>query len=197
MALTYHTRYEKAINTETWDQGIANITTATRQELNGFLVHRMVIYEDRKYVSTVLWECIQEDFDQWSKEIWAIPEKYIIRDFRNFLVENGVFVPKSRNIGEEIQKVIDIEEEHQWSPEELDQQLSKGISPQWRRKLMDIPAPINPQVTHQATHQVIPQPQHQLSLQPQTRPQISSPKNNILTYTPTAQATAANPTTRY
>jgi len=36
---------------------------------------------------------MKEDFVGWTKETWALAKKVIIRDFRNFLWENGVFVP--------------------------------------------------------------------------------------------------------
>ena len=45
-----------------------------------------------------------------------------MRDFRNFLWENGVFVPKDGGaIGDNIQEqVINAEEEHKWTPQEIE-----------------------------------------------------------------------------
>ena len=54
----------------------------------------MAYYKDSEYNDTALWECIKEDFVRWTKEIWAPINKDIVWDFRNFLWENGVFVPK-------------------------------------------------------------------------------------------------------
>ena len=53
----------------------------------------MAYYKDSKYNDTALWECMKEDFVGWIKEIWVLAKKVIVRDFRNFLRENGVFVP--------------------------------------------------------------------------------------------------------
>ena len=47
-----------------------------------------------------------------------------MRDFRNFLRENGVFVPiNGGNIGDNIQKqILDAKEEHKWTPQEIKHQ---------------------------------------------------------------------------
>ena len=85
----------------------------------------MAHYKDNKYDDTALWECIREDFIGWIKEIWAPINKDIVRDFRNFLWENGVFVPiNGGNIGDNIQRqVLDTKKEHKWTPQEIKQQL--------------------------------------------------------------------------
>ena len=123
MALTYPKKYEKDINPKIWNRDI-NPATAEQQDLNGFLLHRMAHYKDREYKDTMLWYCIKEDFVGWTKETWALPKKVIVRDFRNFLQENGVFVPMDRgNIGDNIQEhVINAKEEHEWTPQEIEHQ---------------------------------------------------------------------------
>ena len=102
MALTYPKKYEKDINPETWHRDI-DPATAEQQDLNGFLLHRMAHYKDSEYDDTALWECTREDFVGWTKETWAPIKKDIVWDFRNFLRENGVFVPiNGGNIGDNI-----------------------------------------------------------------------------------------------
>ena len=54
----------------------------------------MAHYKDSEYDDTALWECMREDFVGWTKETWAPARKDIVWDFRDFLRENGVFVPK-------------------------------------------------------------------------------------------------------
>ena len=61
MALTYPKKYENDINPETWNTDITNLEDANQQDLNGFLVYRMVHYKDSKYEDTILWYCIKED----------------------------------------------------------------------------------------------------------------------------------------
>ena len=61
MALTYPKKYKKDINPKTWNRDI-NLTTAEQQDLNGFLLHYIAHYKDRKYKDIMLWYYIKEDF---------------------------------------------------------------------------------------------------------------------------------------
>ncbi len=118
MALTYPKKFEKDINLETQDRAIINLANTKQQDLNGFLLHRMVYYKDSKYNNTILQEYIKEDFIGWIKETWVPANKDIIREFCDFLQENGVFVPKDGgSIKDNIQEqVLNIKEEHKWTP---------------------------------------------------------------------------------
>ena len=77
MALTYPRQYEKDINPEIQGTDI-NPINAKQQNLNGFLVHRIAYYTDRKYNDTMLQYCIKEDFVRWIKEIQAFAKKDIV-----------------------------------------------------------------------------------------------------------------------
>jgi hypothetical protein len=125
MALTYPKKYEEDINPKTWNKAIIDLTNASEQDLNGFLLHRMAHYKDSEYNDTALWECMKEDFVGWTKETWAPVNKDIVQDFRNFLREYGVFVLKDGGvIGDNIQEqVLDAKEEHEWTPQEIEHQL--------------------------------------------------------------------------
>jgi hypothetical protein len=54
MALTYPKKYKKYINLEIWDIAIINLENVNKQDLNGFLLHRMAYYKDSKYDNTAL-----------------------------------------------------------------------------------------------------------------------------------------------
>lgn len=88
-------------------------------------------YKDSEYNDTVLWYCMKEDFVGWTKETWALAKKTIVRDFRNFLRENGVFVPMDGGIiGDNIQEhIINAKEEHEWTLQEIKHQ--KKLSLRW------------------------------------------------------------------
>jgi len=62
MVLTYLKKYKEDINLKTWNKAIINLINANKQDLNGFLLHRMAYYKDSKYNNTALWEYIKEDF---------------------------------------------------------------------------------------------------------------------------------------
>ena len=117
MALTYLKKYEEDINLKTQKKAIINFANANKQDLNGFLLYCIAHYKDNKYNNTALWECMKEDFIKQIKETQAPINKDIVRDFCNFLQENGVFVPKDRGvIGDNIQEqVINVEKEHKWT----------------------------------------------------------------------------------
>jgi hypothetical protein len=54
MALTYPKKYEEDINLKIWKKAIINLVNANKQDLNGFLLHRMVYYKDSEYNDTAL-----------------------------------------------------------------------------------------------------------------------------------------------
>ena len=114
MALIYLKKYKKNINLKIQDTAIINLENVNKQDLNRFLLHYIVYYKDSKYDNTALQKYIREDFIRWIKEIQAPIKKDIVQDFRNFLRENRVFVPKDRGtIRDNIQEqVFDAEKEH-------------------------------------------------------------------------------------
>ena len=114
MALTYLKKYKEDINLKIQNKVIINFTNANKQDLNRFLLHRIAHYKDSKYNDTALQECIKEDFIRQIKEIQAPVNKDIIQDFRNFVQENRVFIPKDGGtIRDNIQEqVINIKEEY-------------------------------------------------------------------------------------
>ena len=181
MALIYPPKYEEEINTKTWKKEIEDITTTTKQELNGFLVHCMVLYKDRGYTGKELWYCMKDDFNNWSKDIWAIPTKIIIRDFRNFLRENGVFVPiAGGNIGETIQKeVIDAKEEHIWTEQEFEEQAKKKISSNWKEAIGRSSQTLSQLLPNYTPTPAIPQPIPQPPIPQPPIPQLSIPQLSI------------------
>ena len=61
MALTYPKKYKKDINLKIQDTDI-NFINTKQQNLNGFLVYRIVHYIDSKYKDLILQYYIKEDF---------------------------------------------------------------------------------------------------------------------------------------
>ena len=121
MALTYPKKYKKDINLKIQNKAINNFVKAKLQDLNGFLLHCIAYYKDSEYDNTALQECIREDFIKQIKEIQALIKKDIVQDFRDFLQENRVFVPKDGGtIKDNIQEqVLNIKKEHEWTPQRI------------------------------------------------------------------------------
>ena len=125
MALTYLKKYKKNINLKIQNIAIINPENVNKQDLNVFLLHRIVHYKDSKYDDTALQEYIREDFIRQIKEIQAPIKKNIVRDFRNFLQENRVFIPKNGGvIRDNIQEqVLNAEKEYKQTLQEIKHQI--------------------------------------------------------------------------
>ena len=78
MALTYLKKYEKDINPEIWNTDIIDFINAKQQDLNGFLLYRIVYYKDSEYNNTILQYYIREDFIRQIKGIQTPIKKDII-----------------------------------------------------------------------------------------------------------------------
>ena len=115
MVLTYLKKYKEDINLKIQNKTIIDFANANKQDLNGFLLYRIAHYKDSKYNDTALQEYIKEDFVGQIKETQAPINKDIVQDFRNFLQENKVFIPKDGGIiKDNIQEqVINVKEEHE------------------------------------------------------------------------------------
>ena len=98
--------YSKLID-EDQDEFAFDIITYTTKQVNGFLLHYILFYRDRHYADSQLWEYFREDFARWTTDTWALGNVNIVRDFRDFLRRNGVYVAKNGNlITSNIQAVI-------------------------------------------------------------------------------------------
>ena len=78
MALTYLKKYKKDINPEIQNTNIIDFANAKQQDLNGFLLYRIVYYKDSKYNNTMLQYCVRKDFIKQIKGIQTPIKKDII-----------------------------------------------------------------------------------------------------------------------
>jgi hypothetical protein len=84
----------------------------------------MLYYKSKEYDDICLWEYFREDFKGWTLDIWTLGSKAIIREFRDFLRENGVYVLKDKAlIAMNVQAVLDEEEQHKWTKREIEHQI--------------------------------------------------------------------------
>jgi len=128
--------YAKLIN-KNWDKFTStfNTITYTAKQVNSFLLHHILFYQSRYYADIQLWEYFREDFIGWTVNTWALSNINIIRDFRDFLRENRVFIPIDGGIiGDNIQEqVLNAKEEHEWTLQEIKHQIRtiKKFNSQW------------------------------------------------------------------
>jgi len=111
---------------EDWDEFAFDTTTCTAKQVNGFLLHHIIFYRNRCYADSQLWEYFREDFMGWTADTWALGNVNIVRDFRDFLRRNGVYVAENGNpIASNIQAVITSTEEPIWTEAKIIRQLRK------------------------------------------------------------------------
>ena len=84
----------------------------------------MLWYQTKEYIDYKLWEYFQEDFQDQTKNIFAYGNIDSLREFRNYLREYSVFILKDgKRIAENLAKVAAEKDYHDWTEEEIDNQL--------------------------------------------------------------------------
>ncbi|POS86848.1 hypothetical protein EPUL_001280, partial [Erysiphe pulchra] len=99
----------------------------TKSRLTGYIVRFIQKCTFKKYRDERLWEEFVDDFEGWTKDIFEIPVREAIKDLRDYLRENGVFVYKAPRIpmSGELAKTASEKEPHKWSDKEIEDILEK------------------------------------------------------------------------
>jgi hypothetical protein len=114
---------------KTGTTSILTWTTATTIQVNGYLLHRIVLYQYEQLIDSKLWEYFKEDFEGWTIDTWNKGNREIIRHFRDFLCRNGVNVARNRAlIANNIQSIIDNPDEPIWTREEIQRQMNEPMT---------------------------------------------------------------------
>ena len=82
-----------AIDTEKWRTGI-DATVTDIMEVKAFVDWRLSIYEKKGWKRFDLWESFVDDFESFTKEILNDLGKDQLKEIRDYLRENGVYVRK-------------------------------------------------------------------------------------------------------
>jgi hypothetical protein len=86
--------YAKHIDKD-WDDLTIDVTNTTLEQVNRYLLNNIRYYRGRFYTDYKLWECFREDFEDWTLDTWKLSHTRIIREFRDFLCRNGVYVVRN------------------------------------------------------------------------------------------------------
>ena len=90
-----------------WNNFTLDVTNTTTEQVNGFLLHNILYYRSRFYIDYTLWEYFREDFEDWTLDTWKLGDTRIVREFRDFLRRNGVYIVKNgTSIAGNIQAII-------------------------------------------------------------------------------------------
>jgi len=116
----------------------------TEGEINGYIAWRIAIWEDSQYRDRELWIAFIDDFDDFKKDTF---DDYRSK-LRDYLRANGVFVRKQPRLSivNELYNVLTEEEQHEWTKEEIEDQInsSHGFNSIFKSRLPAIvttPAP--------------------------------------------------------
>ena len=75
-----------------------DIATYTTKQVNSFIFYQFLFYRSRFYTNFKLWECFQEDFTEWTLNIWKLKNTYVIQEFHDFFYRNRVAVIKDGSL---------------------------------------------------------------------------------------------------
>ena len=138
---------------------VNNEKNHTSKIVTGYILYRLTLYQAEEYDDYNLWTCFQEDFQDWTKEIFALGDADDVRKLRNHLRAYGVFVSKDgKRIAENLANAVIETEYHEWTEEEANDQLKifKIFHSQWNPTTDEYKAPmpkLNYTPSRQASYQ--------------------------------------------
>ena len=93
--------------------------------VTGYIAWQLSVYKSRRYRDFNLWEAFVEDFEGFEKSTFDIADRTWVRDLRNHLRANGVFVYKQArlSIATQLCKVLAEDSPHKWTQEEINEQV--------------------------------------------------------------------------
>ncbi|RKF77232.1 hypothetical protein GcC1_065016, partial [Golovinomyces cichoracearum] len=110
------------------DIDIKNIELHTRPTINGYIVWVMKIWQNSEYRDEALIEAFQEDFAEWTTQIFDIDDRLLLRDLRDYLRNKGVFIDSKAGVryAKQFENVLTQETEHNWTEQEIEYVTQRG-----------------------------------------------------------------------
>lgn len=122
------TRYRSAVNRLTWGKWHdfrpgpgPNGEAPDGKEASSMVLFLMEIYSrDNTMKGRNLWRTFCNDFEEWDVQTFNATSRALISDFRDHLVSHGVYMAtNNRPISERLVNVIQQEDYHVWTDEEM------------------------------------------------------------------------------
>jgi len=87
-------------------------------------LYRLTWYQAEEHDNYKLWAYFREDFQDWTKEIFAFSNTDDIRNFRDHFRAYGIYILRDgRRIAENLIIVVNIDEYHEWTEVEANEEL--------------------------------------------------------------------------
>ena len=116
---------QKPFDPARWKREIDASKIDSPEELDALIEWRLQVYGQKRWRDWQLWNNFQEDFATFTKETFKVAAPGVIRDLRDFLRANGVFVQMGRGlkIAHELFKVLQEENPTAWTEEDIQKQM--------------------------------------------------------------------------
>jgi hypothetical protein len=97
----------------------------TKENVDNYIRGQIEAWTEYDYKDYQLWECFVEDFEGWTSATFMIGDINERRHLRNHLSQRGVFVERKGKvpIAPALEKVLQEEEPHVWTDEEINKQM--------------------------------------------------------------------------
>ncbi|POS82113.1 hypothetical protein EPUL_006674 [Erysiphe pulchra] len=101
----------------------------TKPNINGYIIWVMKIWKDSEYRDEALIEAFQEDFAEWTTEIFDVADRLLLRDLRDHLRKNGVFTECKPGIkyAKQLENILKQDVNHNWTEQEIEYVSNRGI----------------------------------------------------------------------
>ncbi|RKF84078.1 putative powdery mildew-specific protein [Golovinomyces cichoracearum] len=122
-------KYKKYIDLTLFKNDDLDPTTpdANAKTLHTYIAQRLAWYAEIEYTAGRLWELYKEDFKSWTVEMMDKCKADMLYLLRDFLVKNGVFIPRdNRRLAIRLIDVVNEIEDHEWTQEEIEIQMRRG-----------------------------------------------------------------------
>ncbi|RKF55759.1 integrase and RNaseH domain-containing protein [Erysiphe neolycopersici] len=121
--------YRAKIDESTFNRrlDISNQEDLTEKRVNGFIVYQKIFYDMEKLRDIRLFDYFQEDFEGWTKDIFALADSGIRRMLRDFLNEHGIYTPKSRShISIYLANLVNATDLPEWPENEIEKHIKEA-----------------------------------------------------------------------
>ncbi|KAI0991425.1 hypothetical protein K3495_g16762, partial [Podosphaera aphanis] len=103
---------------------IQDLSTATQDEIDRFLTRMIAEWRQFRFRDENLWEVLKEEFENWEKTHFEKATANQRRDFRNYLVSNGVYMTPTPagshgDVSDQIMEALSAQIYHEWTDEEF------------------------------------------------------------------------------
>ncbi|RKF77470.1 hypothetical protein GcC1_063018, partial [Golovinomyces cichoracearum] len=107
---------------------INNEGLLTKPIINGYIIWVMKIWQNSEYRDEALIEAFQENFAEWTTQIFDIADRLLLRDLRDYLRNNGVFIDSKAGVryAKQLENVLTQETEHNWTEQEIEYVTKRG-----------------------------------------------------------------------